>query len=451
MTSRYSGRLPRPTNVDFAILAILAVTVVAFGALTVLRGAYLDRPMTDAQVYFRAGWAIWANASPYSVPDDNGWLFLYSPIFAIFMVPFANPPGGDAAPWFAIPYPLAVASWYALGFGALAWASHLVARTIERVILTGTWTGNADRHSLHQPWWFLRVAPIAAYLFVIGGGLGRGQVSTLVLLTLVGFAALLVTGKSFWAGVALSVGTAIKIYPAMALGIAILRRDWPCVAGFATGCAVLFLLVPYLVLGTDAFVAVHADFLGRIFGMTNNTFHAGGQENVSPDMIGFGPFLYKNWAILSAKQALGPLPDWAKHAHIAVSSAFVAALVIAGHGRFWSIRRPQPGNKPALLLAVALMTALMAVVTPVSQVHYITLGIFLHTMFIGLAWRRTGSAATPLWLYGIGLSLWIAPALNMEELGRISWPTVSMYPLVVSIVAGLHALRQQGVIDQSDS
>ena len=76
----------------------LAATFLAFGFLAEVRGAFLRRPMTDAQVYFRAAWAARTGGDIYTVTDDNHWHYHYPPLLAVLAAPLADAPRGPTAP-----------------------------------------------------------------------------------------------------------------------------------------------------------------------------------------------------------------------------------------------------------------------------------------------------------------------------------------------------------------
>ena len=53
--------------------------------------------MTDIGPYLRAAWAVRTGGDIYAITattDDRGWHYLYPPLFAIIMSPFAAPPPG---------------------------------------------------------------------------------------------------------------------------------------------------------------------------------------------------------------------------------------------------------------------------------------------------------------------------------------------------------------------
>src|SRR5438874_9559923 len=93
--------------------------VVLFGVLVEMRSAYLKRRMGDLGVFLRTAWAVRAGQDIYTVTDNNGYHYHYPPLFAILLVPLADPPPGADLSWTA-PYAVAVAVWYAFSLFCLA-------------------------------------------------------------------------------------------------------------------------------------------------------------------------------------------------------------------------------------------------------------------------------------------------------------------------------------------
>ena len=115
---------------DRALVALAALGMIIVLIMTLIE--VLARGRGDAQVFFRAGWAIWTGHDIYNVTDDHGWSCHYPPFFALLMAPFANAPHGVELPWWAAPFPLAIILWYFIGVAALAAAAHTFAKTIGR-------------------------------------------------------------------------------------------------------------------------------------------------------------------------------------------------------------------------------------------------------------------------------------------------------------------------------
>src|SRR2546421_54702 len=75
-------------------LVLFVLLLVLYGGWIELRSAFLKRPMTDLQVFLRAAWAVRTGDNIYTITDDNDWHYHYPPLFAIVLVPLADPPAG---------------------------------------------------------------------------------------------------------------------------------------------------------------------------------------------------------------------------------------------------------------------------------------------------------------------------------------------------------------------
>src|SRR6516165_11928093 len=120
MSSKMTGP-DSPQNMQYAPLSAweriatvgLFVSLVGFGGLVEIRSACLSRHMTDLDVYLRAAWAVRTGADFYSIMDDNGWHYHYPPLFAILLVPLADPPFGCDRSGM-VPFAVSVIIWYAV-------------------------------------------------------------------------------------------------------------------------------------------------------------------------------------------------------------------------------------------------------------------------------------------------------------------------------------------------
>src|SRR5262245_32930332 len=112
-------------------LLLLAAFFVVFGVLVEVRSAFMQRHMTDLQVYLRAAWAVRAGQDFYAVTDDNFWHYHYPPLLAILLTPLADAPPGAERSW-QVPFPVTVAVWYLLGLACLVFAVHTLAAAVEQ-------------------------------------------------------------------------------------------------------------------------------------------------------------------------------------------------------------------------------------------------------------------------------------------------------------------------------
>ncbi|MFN9972110.1 MAG: hypothetical protein ACK58T_19700, partial [Phycisphaerae bacterium] len=124
MTSSNPGSSSGPfagiSRFEKFLIALLPIVVLAFGALTLQRAAFLKRPQTDIGVYLRAAWAVTAGEDISRATDDNGWSYTYPQLLAILAAPLADPPIDPATKLpdprglHLVPYEASVVIWYLL-------------------------------------------------------------------------------------------------------------------------------------------------------------------------------------------------------------------------------------------------------------------------------------------------------------------------------------------------
>jgi hypothetical protein len=141
-----------PNRVERIGIALIFICAVAFGANVEMRSAFLKAHRTDLDVYLRAAWAVRTGSDSHKITDDSGWHYHYPPLFAIVLMPLADPP-----PWESrrglMPFGLAVALWYVLNLGFLAFAVCHLAGALERATERSP-SGIPPRYS--RSWWSLR-------------------------------------------------------------------------------------------------------------------------------------------------------------------------------------------------------------------------------------------------------------------------------------------------------
>jgi hypothetical protein len=234
----------------------LTVLVILFSLVVEKRSAFMQRRMTDLGVYLRAAWAVRAGDDIYDIIDNNGWHYQYPPLFAILLVPLADPPAGvDAAG--LVPYPVAVAVWYVFSVLCLVAGVHNLAKALEEQAapaLRGMPPVGCRR------WWMLRLAPVLACITPIGHTLMRGQVNLLLLALLCAMAAALVRGQSGRAGLWLSGAICLKVIPAFLLLIPLWRRDYRCLAACTLGLVLGLLVIPAAVFGLPRTLAYYREY-----------------------------------------------------------------------------------------------------------------------------------------------------------------------------------------------
>ena len=160
--------------------------------------------------------------------------FLYPPSFALFLAPL-----GALSGW--------AASWTWAGVLALATAFLMGAVMVDR----------RPTRAAHALGW--------AFLFGLSfpwvHDMHWGQVSTLLWACTLGGLAAWRHGRPWWGALGLSLGIAIKLFPAWFLIAFALRGDWRGIARVAFLTSVFLFLVPWIWMGSAATQAFYADLL----------------------------------------------------------------------------------------------------------------------------------------------------------------------------------------------
>jgi hypothetical protein len=342
----------------------LLVVFVAFGGVVELRGALLKRRMTDFGVYVRAAWAVRAGGDIYAVTDENHWHYHYPPLFAVLLMPLADPPpGADAAG--TVPFAVSVAVWYVLSLVCLWLSAHWVAAALE-----GPGTERGSRR-----WWRLRVVPILVCLAAIGGTLMRGQVNLLVLACLAAMTAALVRGRSWLAGVCLAGAISLKVIPGLLLLYPLWRRDGRCLAGCAVGLVVGLGLIPALAMGPQRAWDCYAQWAEVLLrpALAQGADQSRAKELIevtATDSQSLAAILHNT---LHLDRATRPdVPSAAvRRAHWAIGGALALLTLLAvGWRRGGAVRE---------VLFVGMLLVLMPLLSPVCHLHYFCFALPLVT------------------------------------------------------------------------
>ncbi len=407
------SRLPRVVFAAALLVSLLFAGVVYHKAVRLGQG--------DQDVFFRAGWAIrQGGAELYHITDHHGWHYHYPPLYAILMVPLADPPVWIPASQadFILPRTARIFLLYAFNLACLFAAASLLAGCMGQ-----------PRRRLH-----LLVWPVVLCLPAIGLTLMRGQVDTLLLLLLAGFTAGLVHGRRATAGVCLAVAICIKIIPAFLVLVPLWRRDSRCLLGCAAGLFAGLWLVPAVVLGPGRTLELYRIqrqvFLEPALGMSQDRSRAGELLDAGANHSqSFQKVLHQT--IYHGQEQMPARPaGWVRAGHWLLV-ALLTALVL------WRQRRAVDDCRNVVGF-VALMTVLMVLASPISHLHYFTLAVPL-ALFVGE--RVLGGEAGRLSLLALlllpaGYGVVMLPPLRpLRDLGLPMYVTLGLW------AAGLQALR----------
>ena len=426
--------ISRPGRREWVAIALVVALMLLFLPMVMWKTVALGQG--DVQVFFRAGWAIWTGYPLYEIADHHGWTYHYPPTFALFMGPFANPLPDHPRPWWALPYPAAVAVWYLVNSACLLLALHVWANALERYRLIEARAGYLQRP------WALRLGPLIALLPFIGDGLARGQPAPVLLFLVVLFLALYVENRVAAASFAFSLAITVKLFPLVLAVIPFLRRDWKFMVWTAGWCFLLLLCLPVVCLGTAAtFELYRIMFTEHLAGIASGAMSIKIASEVSPggySSIGIGAVV----ARLAAGEAFysAPLPQWASAIQFLFNAAVVVAVVVLGRGGFWSLRGTQPAAGYPLLVAGAVLFAAIPLMIAFAGPQYVTFAVPLMAVLFIEGWQRRGEEV----ITGTMIAWTVAAWLSMIALevpwnwlklgGPMTWVLLLLGPASLSLI-----------------
>lgn len=389
---------------------VLLVLIVAFGANVLKRSAYSDRRRTDAGVFFRAGWAVRNNISPYLVTDENDLFYIYPPGMAAFMFPLADPPASDPLPYEKdfrehprpegyLPYDVSIVIWYALSVLAMGYTVHATCRALEES------SPNPAVRTITPArggWWNLRFWGLLAVLPDVLSTLSKGQVSTFLLACIAGGSLMLVRGRKLLAGALWAAAGCAKVFPGV-LGFEVLARlDRRMMIGMACCTVALMVVLPMAVYGPEKAVEHTVVFADRVLlagALGKETTMQSGSEWSNTDNQCFAGVLHNVTNITTPRGERPKSPaSWVQPTHAIASLLMIAVTLTVGRGwRVWSWK-----DDPGLIacLRAGMLCCVMIAAVPMCHRHY---GIFLYpgiTALVFISLRRspyalpTGAALT---------------------------------------------------------
>jgi hypothetical protein len=317
----------------FALAALAAaLAYYLWFAVTIFNSA---TAFSDFQVFATAAKSLAAGQPIYDFVqahnDPNSSVYKHPPLFALLLAPLAPlelTPFAQA--WFLVNQVLFGLTLVALMRGfAIAWRSPkfyilLVASLLHRPVLESLWRGQPD---------FVILASLAAGFVLI-----RKQ-------------------HDFAAGLALSLGTMLKLYPGLLFLYFVLQRRWRGLVGLAAGCAIL-LAVSIAAVGWET----HVRYVSEILLIQNaavpypeNQSYSGlvSRLVVPPEEI--------DW-YTTVPMPLAP--------GLAVLALDAASLAVTG----WVMLRGRPTHRlPQVGLQFAALIPLMILMWPTGWIHYQTI------------------------------------------------------------------------------
>ena len=445
VSSPFAGTLSKPlTRLHVTGLALLLALVIIFGAWVEFRGAFAHKRMTDIGPYLRAAWVVRAGGDIYAITDDRGWHYVYPPLFAILMTPFADPPQGINRNGY-LPYEVSVGLWYVLTLTIGVAGVGILARVIEyppRNLLAGM----GRRFS--QQWWALRVIPLLVLLPAIGRSQMRGQVGLLVAFLLCYMVASILKGKRFRAGLWLSGAICIKLIPVLLLVFPLWRRDWRMLSGSLLGLVMGLIIVPVITLGPQRTVDSYASFYQWTLatGITGDTGgRAGGELTGITSTDSNSPMVVLHNIIYPEKKHRPKVAHAGERmAHWVTAFVMMAITLLAsGWKGKWYTGKVEATVKDAAFMAAFI--PLMLVTSPVFHPHYVSMTVPLVMLLVVIMWEYYSYGNIPaawkavFWFIAISHLLTSVDRgifVYLRDFGLVLLSTITLW------AASLAALRQ---------
>jgi hypothetical protein len=356
-------------------LAVLAVAALFLGYfVVVLQGGVIQSGVLqgeaptertgDLGVYLRAAWAAGEGEDIYQATDFHGWHYLYPPLLASLLVPFADPPesASAAARAGAIPYGVSLALWYWLGVVCLLVSVNMIASALARI------GPGAAQARFSQGWWNLRLLPLLIVLPFALDDLRRGQTTAIILLCLAGCSTAILHGRSFRAGAWLGAAAALKLFPLYLLIYPLWRRDGRFLAA-TLAAAFVASLVPAAVMGWGPASSAYRTFIAeRLVGEASGAGDPAVADELHGTNTGVQSFEYMTYdALHPNRDSRDPAPPQGYFfAHIVLSLTLSAAVL-------WAMRRRRDRFGEYLFFAALVLLAIPML--PVARPHYFLLGI----------------------------------------------------------------------------
>jgi alpha-1,2-mannosyltransferase len=422
---------------EWRAFLLLLVTFAIYGLVVEKRSAFMKRHMTDLGVYLRVGWAVRAGEDIYDVIDDNGWHYQYPPLFAILMVPLADPPPGvDRAG--TLPFWASVGLWYLFSLACLTLAVHWLASALEERYVHPE-LGRMPRGCWR--WWALRLIPILGCLTPIGHTLMRGQVNLLLLFFVSAMTAAWLRGRSGQAGLWLAAAICLKVIPAFLVLIPLWRRDWRCLGSCGLGLFVGLGVVPAAVFGLPRTLAYYEEYDQKLL---RPAMGKGSDQSRAKELIEMTA--NDSQSILAAihntiypdRLQRPPHPSMTvRWAHRVLCG--VMTLVV-----LWAAGWRRATSAAATVLFAGVLTLTMVLMSPVCHLHYFCLSVIPVVGLIAAAWERHGRPRLGLWLFLLLVVNVVANALpHLPGLELFREVGLAMYPALLIWGVGCVELWRQ--------
>ena len=434
-------------GVETVLVAVLFFFLLFFADIVQIRSAFLTRVMGDADCFFRAGWAAKVGKSIYEVTDPNGWHYNYPPLFAITMIPLADPPPGENRDG-CLPYPISISIFYKVSLLSLFLGVFSLARAYEKQFPV------VFENLRIKKWYYLRIFAIVVCLSPIAHTLMRGQVNLFLLMMICLAIGFQMSNKSFLSGIMIAGSICLKVFPVFLLIVPVWRKDYKQLAGCLVGLVLGLVVIPVSVMGVEKTKTAYSDFynvlIGPSLGISGDNTRGVELTNLnSTDNHSVLAFLHGiEHPDFSKKPAKPSLVI--KIVHILMSILFLGWLL-------WSKGLPKKGSAMEDSHFLALASLLMVLICPVSHSQYFVLALPLVMSILVFSWFNSKSVISP-WLgffflfYIVANLLPLLPVFeNIKRMGVMFVPNFILLVYGTTLFANIKTMDQLAFVNLNAS
>ena len=404
-------RLSPPAWLRMVAIVIAIALFVGLGVSTVYRagpytwggrqwGSSVHR--CDFTVDTAAGRAVLDGTGIYQAHNIRGWYYIYPPLFAILMVPFA----------------LLSTFWASLAWYVLSVV--LVAGTLRMCVSVVKTTLNFEGDPF-----LLYVLPVTLVLFPLLSALARGQTTPVLLWLFTAGLFYAWKGQDWRGAVCFAGGILLKVFPVVLLAYFVWRKRWRFVVATVVATVIGALVVPAAVYGWQRNIDYLKEWVSKV---GKPAAEMGSERTDNP--------LYEQ--LLSTERTRNQSfeavfsrifrTDAARPVAVSLGLAMAVAML-------WADWRTQGKSDLPLVSAGVAWTLL---IIPISWSHYFMLLVLPVTVLVAIAVGNHDhviklTARSALILYAVtGLAL--GGSKSLQFYGPLCWGAVGLWLALLSAV-----------------
>jgi hypothetical protein len=369
---------------------------------------------TDFTVYQQAGKAVLDGTNIYEAHNIRDWYYMYLPVFAVAMVPFAL----LSVFWASL-------LWYLLSVLMIGHAVYLSVQLARRIL---------PKTELSNFW--LYTLTMLLVLRATLSGITRGQASLLVTYLVVISVWLYVQRREWFAGFCLAGSIVLKIFPALLVLYFLAKRRYRMVVATGVWLVVLIWIAPSCIFGVRGNNALLRQWVTTIALPANkpeqaaNNVRYGQMINPRLDRNQSVQAVFIRWLAGSTTETADPSRE-ALARRVAVVVNLCLLLITA-----WGCRRGRAEeDRPETTLQLCVIVLLMLFLSPVSWNHNYTLLVL--PLAVAVAASTDASGGSSRTVFGVALAFFLILILlslvvkPLYVFGALLWSALTIWAAFV--------------------